>query len=306
MTVLPANRHGDGEVEQIIDLTFSTLAERDRQYNARASVADFDACVRQYAELSEVARRSCVGVHDLQYGMSYPERLDIFPVDKSSCDSPLLIFIHGGYWRAQTKENSALMARAYTDAGVAVATLEYPLLPKATLAETVRSVRSAVAWLYRNAADYGIDPARMFASGSSAGGHLTGMLLAPGWQADYGLPEDVISGGVGLSGLYDIRPLCDTHINEWLRLYPDQAERLSPIFHLPDLSVPLVLCVGGQETDGFRNQTDAYERAWRARGYPVTRVEAADRNHFNLLCDMAKPDSALNQATLTMIFGGRS
>lgn len=294
----------DSRVEQAIDLTFSSLAERDKQYNARASVADFEYCVRQYAELSEVARRSCVGIYDLHYGLSNSERLDIFPVNRSIAPTPALIFVHGGYWRAQTKEDSALMAKAYTDAGVAVVTLEYPLLPKVTLAETVRSVRSAVAWLHRNAADYDIDSARIFASGSSAGGHLTGMLLAPGWHADYGLPEDAIRGGVGLSGLYDIRPLCDTHINEWLRLYPAQAERLSPYFQLPNLSLPLVLSVGGQETEGFRNQTDAYERAWRAKGYPVTRVQASDRNHFNLLCDMADPKSALNCAILNMIFSG--
>ena len=293
-------------MDKTIDLTFSNLAERDRQYNARASVADFEYCVRQYAELSDIARRSCVGICDLQYGLANSERLDIFPVNRSVALAPALIFIHGGYWRSQSKENSALMAQVYTDAGVAVVTLEYPLLPSVTLAETVRSVRSAVAWLYTNAAAYGIDPRQMFASGSSAGGHLMGMLLAPGWQADYGLPEDVVRGGVGLSGLYDIRPLCDTHVNEWLRLYPDQAERLSPYFQLPNLSLPLVLAVGGLETEGFRNQTDAYERAWRAKGYPVTRVQANDRNHFNLLCDMADPKSALNHATLSMIFGESS
>jgi len=296
------HRHRDSPTGQSIDLTFSSLDERDRQYNARDSVTDFEYCVGQYAELSAIARRSCLCIPDLQYGLEKSERLDIFPVNPSLAKAPALIFIHGGYWRSQTKENAALMAKVYTHAGVAVVTLEYPLLPRVTLAETVRSVRGAVAWLYKNAATYGIDPHRIFASGSSAGGHLMGMLLAPGWQADYGLPEDVIRGGVGLSGLYDIRPLCETHVNEWLRLYPDQAERLSPYFQLPNLPLPLVLAVGGLETDGFRNQTDVYERAWRFKGYPVTRVQAGDRNHFNLLCDMADAKSALNQATLSMIF----
>ena len=295
-TSIPSDQHLP------IDLTFSDLAERDRQYNARASVADFDACVREYAELSVLARSQCVGIYDLKYGLSSAERLDIFPAKKAQHPAPALIFIHGGYWRAQTKEDAALMAKVYTDAGVAVVTLEYPLLPKATLAETVRSVRSAVAWLYRNAPTYGIDPQRIFASGSSAGGHLTGMLMAPGWQSDYDLPADVIRGGLGLSGLYDIQPLCDTHINAWLRLHPEQAARLSPLFLLPDYAALLVLAVGGLETDGFKNQTDVYEHAWRDKGYAVQRVMAPDRNHFNLLSEMAYPDSALNQATLQMIF----
>jgi arylformamidase len=44
-------------------------------------------------------------------------------------------------------------------------------------------------------------------SGSSAGGHLVGMLLAGGWQADYGVPEAVMRGSLPISGLFDLRPL---------------------------------------------------------------------------------------------------
>jgi arylformamidase len=287
-----------------IDLFFASLPERDKQYNARASVVDFDACVREYADLSALARQQCVGLYDLRYGPSSAERLDLFPVTKAKSPSPLLIFIHGGYWRAQTKQDAALIAKVFTDAGVAVATLEYPLLPMVTLAETVRAVRNAVAWLHAHSAQYGVDTGRIYASGSSAGGHLAAMLMAPGWQTDYELPESVIRGGVCLSGLYDIRPLCDTHVNEWLRLHTEQAYRLSPLFQLPDPSLPLVLTVGGLETDGFKNQTDAYERACRQKGLAVTRVQAPDCNHFNLLCEMVRPDSELTRATLEMIFSG--
>ena len=286
-----------------IDLEFASLAERDRQYNARASVADFDACMRDYVQSSALARQQCVGMYDLRYGMGVAERLDLYLPAGAHHPAPLLIFIHGGYWRALRKEDSAMMAKVFTDAGVAVATLEYPLLPEATLPETVREVRSAVAWLHRHGAAYGIDPDRMYASGSSAGGHLVGMVLASGWQASYGLPPVVIQGGVGLSGLYDILPLCGTHINEWLRLTPEQARRLSPLYHLPDTPTPLVLAVGGLETDGFKNQTLAYETAWRAQNYPVARVDTPHCNHFNLVSELALPDSPLTQATLKMIQG---
>lgn len=283
------------------DLEFANLRERDRQYNARASVADFDACVREYARRSALARSQCVGIHNLRYGLGTAERLDLFPVVSARQPSPLFIFIHGGYWRSQTKEDAALVVKPFTDAGVAVATLEYPLLPEVTLAQAVAAVRRAVAWLHSHAAAYGVDTARIYAGGSSAGAHLTAMLLAPGWHDAFGLPDNVIQGAVCLSGLYDLRPLCQAAPNEWLRLHPEQAQLLSPLFVLPDRVIPLVLSVGGLETDGFKSQTRAFELAWRAKGWPAVRVDAPRRNHFDLLCDLSEPNSELMQASLTMI-----
>src|SRR5690606_13816244 len=177
-----------------IDLFFPTIAEREVQYNARESVPDFDACVRRYAESSARVRARRPGVLDLRYGMGQDERLDLFLPAASQAPAPLFVFIHGGYWRAQRKEDAPVMAEAFNAAGAAVATLEYTLVPEATLGEVVREVRSAVAWLYRNVAAYGVDPERIYVSGSSAGGHLAGMLAAPKWQARYGVPDDVIKG----------------------------------------------------------------------------------------------------------------
>ncbi|HGM7057756.1 TPA: alpha/beta hydrolase [Serratia marcescens] len=162
-----------------IDLTFEDLSARAVQYNARASVDDFDACMAEYAALAQRARAQTPGIYDLRYGMSAAERLDLFPA--CTQPAPLLIFIHGGYWHSQRKEEACSMAATFARRGVAVATLEYTLAPEATLAEIVHEVRSAVAWLYHHGAPFGIDPARIFVSGSSAGGHLCGMLIADGW-----------------------------------------------------------------------------------------------------------------------------
>ncbi|MEK7943769.1 alpha/beta hydrolase [Pigmentiphaga sp. YJ18] len=286
------------------DLLFADLAQRAVQYNARASVPDFDACVREYAELAEAARERCAAVCDLQYGMGAAERLDIFLPAAARQPAPVFVFIHGGYWRSQTKEDAPIMAPAFNAAGVAVAPVEYTLLPEATLGETVRQVRSAVAWIYHHADRYGLDRDRIHVGGSSAGGHLAGMLAATGWQDKYRVPDDVIKGVLALSGLFDLRPLCDINVNEWLRLYPDQAERLSPMFSPPRRGLAVVTAVGGLETDGFKNQTAAYEAVCREAGVEVTRVEAAHCNHFNLLCELAKADSPLTRATLDMIGRG--
>ncbi len=283
------------------DLYFENVDQRNVEYNARGSVSDFDACVREYAELSCAAKAACVGIYDLKYGLAAAERLDLFPVSTANLPAPLFIFIHGGYWRSQTKEDAALMAKVFTDAGIAVATVEYTLLPRATLAEVVREIRSAVAWLYRNVSKFGVNPSQFYVGGSSAGGHLVGMLLASQWHEEFDVPPNLIKGAVALSGLFDIEPLCDIGPNEWLRLEPYQAKTLSPIHLIPESAPPLILSVGGLETDGFKNQTKAYEAAWKDRGHTVLTVSAPDRNHFNLLSELSRPEQPLTQVIINLI-----
>jgi len=283
------------------DLTFSNLTERAVQYNARASVADFDAEMRLYAALAAESKAACPAVLDLQYGMGQAERLDIFPAAAARQPAPLFVYIHGGYWRSQRKEEACSMAHALTQAGVAVAVLEYTLLPEATLAEVVREVRSAVAWLYRHAGAYGIDRDHIHVGGSSAGGHLAAMLLGDAWQSRFNVPQDVIKGILGLSGLYDIRPLCDIGVNEWLRLHDEQAALLSPALDLPLQGPPVVLCAGGLETTGFKHQTLYFHALLEEHGLPVRLVENTHNNHFNLVNELANPQSALFQATMDMI-----
>lgn len=287
-----------------IDLDFGNRTERDRQYNARESVADFDACVREYAHRAEQVRKDCVGVYDLYYGPGRDQRLDLFPVIAGHQPAPLFVFIHGGYWRAQSKRDAPIMVPAMTQAGVAVCTLEYTLHPESTLFETVREMRSAVAWLYNNVAQYGIDPERIVVAGSSAGGHLAAMLAAHGWQDKYRLPDNVVKGMLGLSGLYDVRPLCNTHVNEWLRLYPDQAHRLSPVFQLPPASFPALVAVGGLETDGFKNQTRAYYQACLDHGVDVRQIANSHSNHFDLVHELCDPSTELMQAVLALLKPG--
>ncbi|MEX2939698.1 esterase [Serratia fonticola] len=284
-----------------IDLNFENLEQRAIQYNARASVSDFSGCMTQYAALAERAKSSTAGIYDLQYGMGIAERLDIFPAARQP--APLFVFIHGGYWHSQTKEDACSMAHSFTQHNVALATLEYTLLPEATLAETVREVRSAIAWLYHHSAQFGIDPERIFIGGSSAGGHLTGMLIADDWQTSYRVPPQVIKGALALSGLFDIRPLCDIYINDWMRQTPEQAKLLSPMFLLPEKrhAPQILLSVGAKETTGFKHQTQAYYAACKEKGLDVQIIEDQENNHFTLVNELADTQSNMFKHVMAMI-----
>lgn len=271
----------------------------DRQYNARATVADVDVYLDIYRQESELNYRRLPCIHDLAYGQDDDEKLDIFQVSGLS-NAPAFVFLHGGYWRLLSKEDSCFMAENLTAHGIAVVAVNYSLAPKVKLQKIVSQVRSAIAWLWKNGSAHGLDPDRIVVAGSSAGGHLSGMALSGGWQDSHGLPQDVIKGGFGVSGLYDLTLIPKTHVNEWLGLDDAMARQMSPLFHLPDRSCPLVLAFAEADTEEFKRQSKAYATAWEESGYPVICFEVPCRNHFDVILDWQKPDSSMTLSLLRL------
>ncbi|OZI77439.1 alpha/beta hydrolase [Bordetella genomosp. 12] len=254
----------------------------DVQYNARATVPDIQAILKQYTDDSRRARQTLPCLADIAYGPHADETLDIFPT--AHADAPVFFFIHGGYWRALSKDDSCNMAPAFTAAGATVVVMNYSLAPAVTLDRIVDQTRRALAWVHAHIARHGGDPARIHVCGSSAGGHLVGMLLAAGWHASHGVPENVIRGACALSGLYDLRPLIHTHINAWMNLSQADAERNSPaLLPLDAGSAALIIAYGESETDEFKRQSRDYLAQWQAAGRAAHQVDVPDSNHFDLV-----------------------
>jgi arylformamidase len=274
----------------------------DVQYNARASVPDFDLYARLYRTLSDEAY-AALPHREIAYGPGAGELLDVFP--QPGAGAPVFVFIHGGYWRALSKEDSALVAPMLHGAGAVVVTLDYALAPAVTLTHIVDQVRRAVAWIHREIAGYGGDPGRVVVSGSSAGGHLTGMILAGGWQERYGVPTPGVAGGLALSGLFDVRPLIRTHVNAWLKLDEPSAVANSPLLHLPATpavpAVPLVACHGAEETTEFGLQTKRFAAAWTSAGGQARYESVPDRDHFSVVVDLQHADSIVGSAALELL-----
>ncbi len=275
-------------------------AELERQYDARATVPDIASELQAYREASTPMYQLTPCWRDVAYGSGPDETLDLFPV-AGQPNAPLLVFIHGGYWRALHSQDSVFMAQQFTRHGVAVAALNYTLAPHATLAHIVGQCQRAVAWLLKDAAPYGVTPQRAVLSGSSAGAHLAAMLLVPEWQAEHGVAPSALCGGVLLSGLYDLEPVQRCAPNTWLNLSVAQAQALSPLRQLPHPQMPLYVAVAEHDTDAFKRQSRDYAAACRAQGNPVTWHEAPQRNHFNIVLDWLDAQSALFQATMGLI-----
>lgn len=265
-------------------------ATLDREYNARNSVADFDAELARFVALSADARAALPMRPDLVYDPESGMALDWFA---GRPGGPALLWIHGGYWRALSKAEQSLVAPGLVAAGAHVAVMDYSLAPAASLDRIVHQVRTALAWVAAHAATYGADPARIYAAGHSAGGQLVGMLLAPGWHDRYGVQPDVLRGGVTLSGLFELEPVRLSHINDWLGLDPEAVGRLSPQRLLPPPPAPRLLAsVGGRESGEFRRQTADYAAAYAAAGHDALVVPQPDRHHFDIVAafgDAADP-----------------
>lgn len=276
------------------------LAALDREYNARASVPDFDAEYTRYVELSAAARARLGVRTDLMFDPQSGKTLDWF---SGAPGGPVLLWVHGGYWRALSKSDQSLVAPGLVVAGVHVAVMDYSLAPDATLDVIVHQVRTAVAWIAAEARGMGADPRRLYAAGHSSGGHLVGMLLAPGWHDAYGLAPDALRGGIAISGLFDLEPIRLSHINAWLGLDAAAARHLSPLHHLPPPGPAprLLASYGGLESDEFRRQTEAYAAAWAASGHAVLLAPQPSRNHFDLLVGLGDGADPLCRETIALI-----
>ncbi len=274
----------------------------DRDYGARGSVTSdvFEAAMRDYLSRSEEMRDHARHL-DVVYDEASGQTVDIYGVGAEP--RPVFVFIHGGYWRMLSKHDSAFMAGMLARHDIATAVVDYRLAPEVSLDEIVREVRAALSFLWKNGRALGIDPERIFVGGSSAGGHLTGAVLAGGWQADFAVPEDVVKGAMPISGLFHLAPIARSFVQDWIKLDDAAVARLSPATNLPSVGCPIVVAYADGEPAGFKRQSTEYDRLWREAGFASRLVEVPGRNHFDVLLDLAADDSALSRLLVELIRG---
>ena len=239
-----------------------TPQQLDHEYNARAAIPDHPEIFARWRAESRAAREVLRCEQDYYYGPSPAETLDLYPA--AVPNAPLLVFIHGGYWRSLDKQDFSFLAPAFVAAGVAVAMPNYGLAPATSIEEMVRQMLRAMAWLYRHLPQLGIDRRRIVVAGHSAGAHLAAMMLAADWprMAD-DLPRDMLCGAACISGLYDLQPLVRApFLQQDLQLDEASARKVSPVGYRPGNSTPLITAVGGLESAEFQRQNRLIGEAW--------------------------------------------
>jgi arylformamidase len=267
----------------------------DAQYDNRARIPEHVEILQQWSVRSAEARTRLAGTLDLAYGRDASERLDVF--SSAAPNAPVLVYVHGGYWRALDKRDQSFVAPPFIDAGAMVVLPNYALCPAVTIEHIVMQLVQALAWVWRHAVEYGGDPARIVVAGHSAGGHLAALLLACDWHAVApDLPGDLVKSALAISGVFDLEPLRHApFLAADLRLDAEAASRLSPAL-LPAPGGRLVAVVGSDESEEFLRQSELIAGRWNASCERV-----AGRHHMNVLHELAEPGSRTHELALRLL-----
>jgi arylformamidase len=268
------------------------VTEAPDPFNIRAHVADFEAISESYQVRSDEARASIRNILDVAYGARADERLDIFLPETIDTPLPVHIFVHGGYWRANRKEDYAFVAQAVIAAGAIAVIVEYSLIRKVRMAAIVDQVRRAAAWVAGNIAQYGGDPSRISASGHSAGAHLACYLAAKGPYETKTLKAPV-RALLLISGIYQLQPITKSFLQQEIMLTTAEVERWSPFDATPQADVSLTLAVGADETEPFHRQAEDYATLFTSRGTRTRRFVLPGLNHMTIISELGDNQSFL-------------
>jgi arylformamidase len=271
----------------------------DAQYNNRQRVPDHQAIFERWRQASQLVREQTRCELDVAYGDAATEKLDVFHPPRSG--APVLIFIHGGYWRSLDKADQSFVAPSFVADGAMVVIPNYSLCPAVDIEHIALQMTRVVAWVWRHAADRGGDPSRIALIGHSAGAHLAAMLLCCRWKdVDAELPLLPVQGALGISGVYDLEPIRLTpFLASDLRLTPASVRRLSPAF-FPRPKRPLYAVVGGDESAEFLRQNQLIRDQWGPTAVPACET-LVGHHHFDVLRNLADPSGRLHELGLRLL-----
>lgn len=276
-------------------------AALDAAYDQTKYAPNHELLRLRRASSAEIARKRLPAPLRYQYGPTEIEGLDVYLSDKPH--APICMFIHGGAWRTGAAADFAGFAETFIHAGAHFIVPDFTSVDAAggDLFPMVEQVRRSVAWVYRNANGFGGDADRLFVSGHSSGGHLTGNIVTTDWPRDFDVPFSILKGGLLASGMYDLKPVRLSARSRYVNFTDRMEEELSSIRHLDRLHCPLVVAYGTQETPEFQRQSRDLAKAVAAKGKLAELVVAEGYNHFEIVETMGNPYGLLGYAMLGLM-----
>jgi arylformamidase len=271
----------------------------DRAYDQQAWAPNRDQVIKRNALASERARARIGPPLTVAYGPTAVETLDIYRTERPN--APVMILLHGGAWRSGKARDYAFAAEMLVKAGAHHVIPDFATAMEAGLDGMVDQVRRAVVWVRHHAASFGADPERIYLAGHSSGGHLAANVLVTDWAREFGLPADVVKGGLCSSGMYDLEAVRLSARSSYVKFDDRIEHEYSPQRHLSRLACPVIVAHGDLESPEFQRQA-------REFGDAVTRVGKLERfivggcyNHFEMIETLATPYGLLGRAALDMM-----
>ncbi len=225
---------------------------------------------------------------DAIYGHHPHHAYDLFWPEKDGGQA-VALFIHGGFWQRQARETFSHMAAGLLAHGVPVAVIGMRSCPDADLDALIGDVRQVAAHLFRRLAR------PLVAIGHGSGAHLAACLVATDWKAR-GFGTEVVTAGMGISGIYDLRPLLGTSLKERLGLDALTCHAASPLLWPVLDSRRFFVCVGAQEGEAWHRQSISLAETWQACGVKIAHAVIDDADHLSILDGLADPASILTHA----------
>jgi arylformamidase len=269
----------------------------EAEYNNQRRVPEHPEIQARWNVASAAYREHTVAHLDLKYGPGERNRYDLFVGSHAASQRPpLVVYIHGGYWQRGDKSMYSFVARYFNAIGIAVAIPTYTLCPAVTIGQIIDELRLFLAVLWRERGQ------RAVVVGHSAGGHLAACLVATDWQAyDKHLPPDLVRAGYALSGVFDLAPLIPTSLNAALNLNVTTARDVSPqLWPVPPKDRVFAASVGATESAEFHRQSLDLARVWSGAGVKAEYVVVPSANHFTIVDELAKSESAMVAQIATM------
>jgi arylformamidase len=263
----------------------------EAEYNNRARVPEYPEIMAGWERDAATYRAARAGRTTLgiAYGPHERQKIDLFHPDEPDAARPLVLFIHGGYWRSLDRSLFSHLAAGANAHGFPVALPGYRLCPEVTLPDIIDDVRAACLFLWQ---EHG---RRMVAAGHSAGGHLAAAMVATDWER-LGAPADLVRRGLAISGVFELAPLLSTSINQSLHLDAAVADAVSPAYWPVPEGSSLEAWVGADESSEFLRQSRFVAERWAAAGAATRYVVLPGLNHFTAPDPLADPGSDMTQA----------
>ena len=260
-------------------------AALDAAYDQAAYAANRDQILARFVHASELTRRRLGAPQRFSYGDKPIEGLDLYRTKKD--DAPVLVFVHGGAWRAGAARNYAFGAETLVNAGAHYAVLDFEnvLETNGDLMPMAEQVQRGIRWVSQNFST-------VYVCGTSSGAHLAGV------AATADLP---VKGYVLASGMYDLRGPRLSKRSAYVKFTDRMEDALSPQRHLERIRAPITLLYGSLETPEFQRQSKDFADALTHAGKSAEIIRAEGYNHFELTETLGNPYGPLGRAVLAQM-----